>query len=110
VDAGQWTAVASVAVALIAALSARASQRAAANASQKSVETGSRTEIEKEAFERAEGFLTGTITRQDAEIAELRREVDGLRKDVRKLRNETASKDSQIRALSAALAAHGESD
>ncbi|MCW2496388.1 hypothetical protein [Jatrophihabitans sp.] len=107
-DAGAWTAVASVAVALIAAASAKASQRAAANASTKNMETTSRTKIEEEAYSRAENFLTGTITRQDAEIAELRTEVDGLRADVRKLRRETATKDSQILALSAALAAHGE--
>lgn len=107
-DAGSWTAVASVAVALIAALSAKASQRAAANASTKNTETASRTKIEEEAYARAEGFLTGTITRQDAEIEDLRREVDNLRAEVRKLRNETSSKDSQIRVLSAALAARGE--
>lgn len=107
-DAGSWTAVASVAVALIAALSARASQKAAANASVKNTESVSRTKIEEEAYARAEGFLTGTITRQDAEIENLRREVDALREEVEGLRRAEASKDAQIRTLSALLAARGE--
>lgn len=112
---GDWTAVASVVVASIAALSAYAAQRAAANASSKNVAVTSRTEIEKEAFERAEQFLTGTITRQDAEIEDLRKDVDRLTGKVRGLEQERekdkstiATQADQIRVLSAVVAARGE--
>lgn len=76
--------IASVLVALIAALAAYASQRAAAKAST----TNSRTDMEREAYERARKFDTDTIERQDAEIAELRAEIQQLRAEIDQLRNE----------------------
>lgn len=64
-----------IVIAVIAALGAWASQRAAANASK----VGTRLDAEKEAYERARKFDLDTIARQDEEIKELRDEVDRLK-------------------------------
>lgn len=72
----------SLAVAIIAALSAYASRRAslkaneaaAKEASRAAFET-SRVDMEKNAYERARDFDTETIARQTKRIAELRREL-----------------------------------
>lgn len=76
---------ATVLVATIAALSAWAAQRAAARASVLNTSNTNRTDMEKEAYERARAFDTGTIARQDAEIAELRAAVAELRDEIRRL-------------------------
>lgn len=73
------TAIVSIAVAVIAALSAYASQRAAARASTINTTTTSRVDMEKEAYERARTYDTETIRRQDEEILELREEVRALK-------------------------------
>lgn len=114
-DAGDWTAVTSVVVAAIAALSAFASQRAAANASVKNTASTTRTDIEKEALERAEGMLDRQFKRQEKEIEGLHADVDRLTARVRTLEEEReadketiATQAEQVRVLSAALAARGE--
>jgi polyhydroxyalkanoate synthesis regulator phasin len=109
VNAALLTSLASVLVAVIAAGAAIASQRAAAAASVKNASTASRTQLEQEAYQRAENFLTGTMDRQDSEIQELRGEVDELRTKVRSLEHDLALSEEHVRTLSRALAAHGES-
>lgn len=61
-------------------------QRSAAAAAVRNQSTASRTDIEKEAFERAKGFYTDTIDRQDGDIAELRDENRGLQGEVKSLK------------------------
>lgn len=84
-----------LAVAVIAALSAWASQRSASRASSLNVATTSRVDMEKEAYDRARKFDIETIERQDAEIAELRTDnqdlhnkVDVARREAREARRE----------------------
>lgn len=96
IDAPLLTSVASVFVAAVAALSAFASQRAAANASIKNADTASRTAIETEAFERAKGFYTDTIDRQA-------REISDLETDVGRLKTQVADTETEVRLLRAEL-------
>lgn len=88
--------IASILVSLIAAVSGYASQRAAAKASNQNASTSSRTEMEKEAYERARSFDTATIARQDAELIELRKNVKDLNADVKRmsLENEILHEDN----------------
>ena len=113
-SAATWTAAASVLVALIAAGSAELSRRAAAKASRENKAAESRTEIEKAAFERAEGMLDRQYKRQEEEIEGLHADVDRLKREVeelQKLREQDrlaiASRDEQIRTYAALLAARG---
>lgn len=76
---------ATMAVALIAAISAYASQRAAARASIVNTATSSRDDREREAYERARKYDVETIERQDEEISELKLERDTLKAQVREL-------------------------
>lgn len=82
-----------LAVAIIAALSAFASQRASAKAAKAAkIETArvelenSRVDMEKNAYERARAFDTETIIRQNKRISELSREVRRLNALVLRLR------------------------
>lgn len=81
-------AIASILVSLIAALAGYASQRASAKAQTKTAATSSRTELEKEAYERARAFDMETIKRQDGELAELRQHVKDLNADVKRVVSE----------------------
>jgi predicted RNase H-like nuclease (RuvC/YqgF family) len=78
---------ASIIVGIISGSSAYASQRAAARASTKNVDTTSRTEMEREAYERARNYDTSTIQRLTEEIKELRQENKELRDEVLRLTN-----------------------
>lgn len=82
--------IASIIVAGIAAISAFASQKAAAKASEKNTITTSRVDMEKEAYDRARAYDTETIRRQDEEIQELRSENQSLREEVNVLRARVA--------------------
>lgn len=86
------TSAASIIVAIIAAAAAIASQRSAAKAAKVNSETQLATvkmtneaEAAKGGYERARKFDVETIERQDAEILELRKEVENLRKENRAL-------------------------
>jgi septal ring factor EnvC (AmiA/AmiB activator) len=96
--------MASILVAGIAAFAAWSSQRSAARASVRTVADSSRADIEKEAFTRAQGFLDGTILRQNEEIAELRTDLDSARREVRELRAENNDLRGDIRKLQAHVA------
>lgn len=84
-------------VAIIAALSAFASQQSSAKvAKQARIEAArielehSRVDMEKNAYERARAFDTETISRQNKRIAELTREVRHLNNVVTQLRSRIA--------------------
>lgn len=77
---------ASIVVAIVAALAAWAAQRSAAKASMTNTNTTSRTDMEKEAYDRARAFDTETIKRQDEEIKELRSDNERLHREVKALR------------------------
>lgn len=116
------TAIATVLSALIAAIVGIVTHRSASRSSERTQQVVSRTDIEKEAFDRASGLLSAQferqereIARQDAELDGLHKEVDALRREVRDLResNEAslttiAARDAQIRGLAAELAARGD--
>lgn len=73
-------AIATVIAALIAGLAGWATARTSAKSEVRRQETASRTDIEKEAFQRAKDFYTDTIDRQAKQIDELEDDVDGLKK------------------------------
>lgn len=89
----------SLVVALIAAGSAYASQRAAAKASTINTTTTSRVDMEKEAYQRARTFDTETIRRQDEEITELRQENVALKSEVREVRTEAEASKREASEL-----------
>lgn len=91
--------LATLAVAVIAALSAWASQRAASRASTTNTNTTSRVEMEKEAYDRARAYDTETISRQDAEIAELRSEHNNCAEEIKTLKLQMQAKDEEINTL-----------
>lgn len=64
--------IVSLLVAVVAALAAILSQRSISKASTANVNSSSRVEMEKEAYDRARAYDTETISRQDTEIKELR--------------------------------------
>lgn len=82
--------IATIFVALVAAFSAYASQRAAAKASTSNTTTVSRVDMEKEAYDRARSYDTETIRRQDEEIKELRDDNARLHAEVKSLRERIA--------------------
>lgn len=75
-------------VALIAALSAYATQRQASRANHRTQMEGHRNTMEVEAFQRARAFDSETIIRQNEMVAEQRREIDRLRAENRRLSDE----------------------
>lgn len=114
-SAAVWTSLASVLVAAVAAASAYASQRAAANAAVKNTTTTTRTDIEKEAYARAEALLDRQFKRQEEEIKGLQADVDRLNHRVRELevereedRTKLATQAEQIRTYAALLAGRGD--
>lgn len=73
------TALATILAALIAGIVGYATNRSSARAQSVTASTSSRADVEKEAFERAAGYYTGVIDRQNAEATEDRAEIAGLR-------------------------------
>lgn len=98
------TAIATVIAAAISAVAVIATQRSAAAAAVRNQSVSSRTDIEKEAFERAKGYYTDVADRQAAEISGLETEVSHLRGRVSALEEELARSKSELdiarRALS----------
>ena len=87
--------IVTIIVAVVASGSAYASQRAASRASTMNINTTSRVDMEKDAYERARKFDLETIARQDAEIDALRRDnvqlhekIDIARREAREARRE----------------------
>ena len=89
-----------VVAAAVSGLFGWVTQRSAARANLRSTETTTRTDIEKEAFERAKGFYTDTIDRQDRQITELEadvaREKSERVQEVGRVRSELADVRNQL--------------
>lgn len=84
-DTAVTVALATVISAVVAALSAYLTQRASTKAQVITTATASRSDLEREAFERAKDFYTDTIDRQATEIHEQAAELVGLAERVEKL-------------------------
>lgn len=80
-----FTQVGTLLVAVIAALSAYATQRQASKASHRAQMENHRATMEIEAFDRARAFDSETIIRQNELVGEQRREIDRLRRENDKL-------------------------
>lgn len=74
--------IASILVAVVAALGAWAAQRTASKTAKINTQVSGRLEAERGAYERARKFDTETIKRQDEEIKQLRELNDELRLDL----------------------------
>jgi hypothetical protein len=90
------TAIATVLAALISGIAVIATQRSAAAAAVRNQSISSRTDIEKEAFERAKGYYTDAMDRQAAEIGGLETDVATLRGRVSALEEELAKTKSEL--------------
>ena len=104
------TAIASIIAAAIAGLvgwatsrqsrkAQEASAKAAAEAAVANQTVSSRTDLERDAFERAKGFYTDTIDRQHAEHIEDQEEIAGLNDRVRSLEAEKVTDRRKITVL-----------
>ncbi len=104
--------VVTIIVAIIASLSAYASQRSASKVSLNNNATTSRVEMEKEAYDRARSYDTETIRRQDTEIEEIRAENKELREEVKALQERIArlEKTSLLLNLEEWRKHHGDGD
>lgn len=91
------TVLAGLAGVIITALATVATQRAAAKAAVRNAELTSRTDLEREAFERAKGFYTDTIDRQAAEIRELEGDVERLKAKVAELERDLTTAKNTLR-------------
>ena len=96
-DTAKSTGIATVLAVLITGAVTLATQRAAAKASVRNQDVASRTDIEKEAFERAKGFYTDTIDRQAHEIHELEADVDRLKARVTDLERDLGTAQAALR-------------
>lgn len=94
--------VAGVVVIGLSVIASLLTSRSATKAAVKSTEISSRTDIEKEAFERAKGFYTDTIDRQASQITGL--EAD-LATEKRERREETGELRTRVRRLEGDLMA-----
>jgi predicted RNase H-like nuclease (RuvC/YqgF family) len=102
-DTSGISVAASIIAVVVSAAAAVLTQRSASRAATKSTETTSRTDIEKEAFERAKSFYTDTIDRQDRQITELEedlaREKHERSGEVRALRERLVEDEREIGRL-----------
>lgn len=96
-DTATSTAIATVIATIITAGAALVTQRSAARAAVRNQETSSRTDIEREAFARAQGFYTDTIDRQQREIVALETDVDRLKSRVAELETKLSTAEAALR-------------
>lgn len=97
------TAIASVIAVIITGMVTLATQRAAAKASIRNQDTQSRTELERDAFERAKAFYTGVIDRQDQEIRDCHDENQALQARVNELRSRVDALERELGTAQKAL-------
>ena len=95
--------IATIVVALIGGLAAWATQRNATRATRTTAVEASRTDMEKEAYNRAVAFDTATINRQTGLIEELNERNDRYRERERELEETTESQRDEIKELQLAL-------
>lgn len=98
-DTATATAIATILSAGIAAAVGIITQRSAARASVVNAATVSRTDIEREAFDRAKSYYTDTIDRQATELRELEAEAEALRQRIASLEGDRAADHRAIREL-----------
>lgn len=94
--------VSGIVAAIISSLAGYLIQRTSAKASTTNASIASRTDIEREAFERAKGYYTDTIDRQQAEITELEADVSGLKAALKSFQSDLAACRQACRALAKA--------
>jgi len=104
------TAIASIVVALIAAFSARASQRSAKKASVQNEQFSVQAQALKDSYERARAFDTDTITRQGLEIERLNLKVSARDEHIEELEGIVTSLRIQVATLVAKKAAKQRED
>lgn len=102
-DTALVTAFASVIAAVIAGAFGWATVRTTARSEVRRQDTASRTDIEKEAFERAKTFYTDTIDRQSDQIEELEGDVDKLKQRVSDQETEIGQLRSELDTAKRAL-------
>ena len=95
--------IATIVVALIGGLAAWATQRNATRASRTTAVEASRTDMEKEAYNRAVAFDTATINRQTGLIEELNERNDKYRDREREFEEEREGYRDEIKELQLAL-------
>ncbi|HET6909052.1 MAG TPA: hypothetical protein VFH54_06920 [Mycobacteriales bacterium] len=98
-DTATSTAIATVIATIITAGAALVTQRSATRAAVRNAEVTSRTDIEKEAFERAKLFYTDTIDRQDRAIETRDRKIETLESKVDELEGKVDEQEHEIRKL-----------
>lgn len=94
-----WGYAVTLLIAVVSALSAWASQRAAARATTLNTETTSRVDMEKEAYERARKFDIETINRQDAELQEALEKLEVARAEASAARAEARAARAEVREV-----------
>ena len=101
----EWTPhIATILVALIAALSAFATQRQSAKANRRTQELASRSAREDEAYERARDFDSETMIRQKKRIDELEVENEELKADKKALKAEKRELETSLEECKTGLA------
>lgn len=98
------TVIAAIGAAALTGFFGWVTQKAAAKAAVRNAELSSRTDIEREAFERAKGFYTDVIDRQAAEQLEADREIAGLRLTVGQHTTDLATTRLELAATQRSLA------
>lgn len=89
--------------AIITAAGAILTQRSAARAAVRNAQLSSRTDIEKEAFERAKGYYTDTIDRQARDIIQLESQVATLESKLKLCQGQLNDLDTQLTTCKRAL-------
>lgn len=109
-DGNTATVLAGLAGVIVTAVFGYITQRAAARAAVRNAELTSRTDLEKEAFERAQRYYTGVIedqnrriTARDTEIVELRGTVQNLTTKVDEQADRIEDLESELEAAKKVL-------
>lgn len=97
-DGQQATAIATVVSSAIAGGVMLVTQQSSAKRAAQSVQLTSRTDIEKEAFERAKAYYTDVIDRQQAEIRDLEGEITGCKGRLQRIERERAEEIAALKA------------
>lgn len=96
------TAVAAIVTAIATVISVLVgflTNRASAKATMRNADVSSRTDIEKEAFSRAEAFYKGAMDRQDSEIARQDREITECHEENKALKAEVELLKTRVKSL-----------
>jgi peptidoglycan hydrolase CwlO-like protein len=95
-DSNAFAAIAGVVSVTISAGVGWATHKSATRSVERNNSLTSRTDIEKEAFERAKSFYTDTIDRQDHDLDELREENRRLKQEVAGVHRENRELMNQL--------------